>query len=80
MELRTQLCVDFCCPPVVSLFYTTKSSRKRIPFIGFVLLRVKRDDQILVFHAQSKVRGLFLLRKEDNYEKSVWENTQQAAS
>ena len=28
MGLRKQLCVDCCCPPVVSLFYTTKSNRK----------------------------------------------------
>ena len=43
MELRKQLCVDCCCPPVVSMLYTTKSNRKECSLLGFVLLRVKRD-------------------------------------
>ena len=35
MGLRKQLRVDCCCPPVVSLFYTTKSNRKRVFFSRF---------------------------------------------
>ena len=66
MGLRKQLCVDCCCPPVVSLFYTTKSNRKRCSLVGFVLMRVKRTFWIVVVHAQSKVRGLFWFRKEIN--------------
>ena len=64
MGLRKQLCVDCCCPPVVSLFYTTKSSRKRQFFDRLCFGVCKTRIPNYRCRAQSKVRGLFRFRKE----------------
>lgn len=59
MGLRKQLCVDCCCPPVVSLLYTTKSNRKECSLLGFVLLCVKRDPGWLRPTYKAKYAGFF---------------------
>lgn len=69
MGLRKQLCVDCCCPPVVSLLYTTKSNRKECSLLGFVLLHVKRNPGWLRPTYKAKYAGFSVQKGEKSWER-----------